>query len=235
MLETALGRISAATVTENDEDGDFYRRFARPGTVSVAPVGGIGIDLARIESARRRPAARTSPQSIVVVGRLTPEKNLDTIVQAFQKVQESRPDATLTFVGSALPGDKPWVVPNRAGLHNTGWTNDPYPIVAAADLLVVASRREGFSMAVAEALLLGVRVVAVSNRGVRQIERHNLDGLTVVANDWRLLADAMESSLALRSGTETDPALSKSWSVEHAVRFQKDVILRMFEATAITQ
>ncbi len=235
MLETALGRASAATVTENDEDADFYRRFARTDTVVVAPVGGIGIDLARIESARRSPAARTSSPSIVVVGRLTPEKNLDVIVQAFEKVQESLPDATLTFVGSTLPGDATWVVPSRTGLHNAGWTNDPYPIVAAADLLVAASRREGFSMAVAEALLLGVRVVAVTNRGVRQIERHNVDGLVVVGNDWRQLAKAMKFSLALRGSIKPDPVLAALWSVEHAVRFQTDVVLRVFEATAVTR
>jgi glycosyltransferase involved in cell wall biosynthesis len=235
ILETALGRASAATVTENDEDADFYRRFARPGTVFVAPVGGIGIDLARIESARRSPAIRASSPSIVVVGRLTPEKNLDVIVQAFQKVRESRPGATLTFVGSALPGEAPWEVPDRAGLHKAGWTDDPYPIVAAADLLVQASRREGFSMAAAEALLLGVRVVAVTNRGVRQIERHNVDGLAVVANDWRQLADAMERSLALGGSTMPDPALAESWSVEQAVRFQTAVILKVLEATPVTR
>jgi glycosyltransferase involved in cell wall biosynthesis len=220
----------------NDEDADFYRRFARPGTVFVAPVRGIGIDLARIESARRCPAIRASlSASIVVVGRLTPEKNLDVIVQAFQKVQESRPDATLTFVGATLPGEAPWVVPDRAGLHNAGWIDDPYPIVAAADLLVMASRREGFPMAVAEALLLGVPVVAVSNRGIRQIERHNVDGLAVVANDWRQLAEAMESSLTLRSSIVPDQTLAESWSVEHAVRFQTDVILKVLERNPVTR
>ena len=234
-LETALGRASAATVTENDDDADFYRRFARPGTVFVAPVGGIGIDLARIESARRRPAIRTSSPSIVAVGRLTTDKNLDAIVQAFQKIQETHPDATLTFVGSTLPGEPSWAVPDQPGLHNPGWIDDPYPVVAAADLLVMASRREGFPMAVAEALLLGVRVVAVTNRGIRQIERHNVDGLIVVANDWRQLADALESSLALRSSSKPDPALADSWSVEHAIRFQTNVIFKVLEATPVTQ
>jgi glycosyltransferase involved in cell wall biosynthesis len=231
LLETAVGRASAATVTENDEDAEFYRRFARPGTVFVAPVGGIGIDLTRIESARRRPAKRVSSPSIVVVGRLTPEKNLDVIVEAFRKVQESFPEATLTFVGSTLAGEAPWVVPERPGLHTTGWIDDPYPVVAAADLLVLASRREGFSMAAAEALLLGVPVVAVSNRGVRQLQRQDVHGLAVVANDWQQLASAMDFSLKLGGHIEPDPTLAECWSIGNALRFQTDVILKVLESS----
>jgi glycosyltransferase involved in cell wall biosynthesis len=230
-LEMSLCKASVATVTENEEDADFYRRFARSGSVFVAPVGGIGIDLAKIESARSSTVTSTSP-SIVVVGRLTPEKNLDIIVQAFEKVQASHPDATLTFVGSALPGEPAWVVPNRAGLHRVEWTNDPYPIVAASNLLVHASRREGFSLAVAEALLLGVRVVAVTNRGVRQIERQNVDGLVVVPNDQLQLAEAMESSLTRQGRVEPGSALAESWSIESAVRFQREIVTSVLGATA---
>ena len=157
------------------------------------------------------------------------------IVRAFKKVQERRPDATLTFVGSALPGEAPWVVPDIPGLRKVGWTDDPYPIVASADLLVQASRREGFSMAVAEAILLGVRVIAVPNRGVRQIERRKIDGLLVVANDWRHLADAMESCLARSGPIDASSGLAESWSVEHAVGFHTDVILKTLEANPGTR
>ncbi len=225
-LESTLCRLSAATITENDEDARFYKRFARAGTVAVAPVGGIGIDLKRVEAAKIQPLSQGSSPSIVVVGRLTKEKNLDLIVRAFQEVRANRPNAGLTFVGSPLPGDAAWRVPNEAGISHTPWAEDPYPIIAGADLLVLASRREGFSMAAAEALLLGVPVVAVNNRGVRQLIRHHVRGLSVVGNNSSEMATAIEHALRLASKVEQDERLGASWSTEAAVGFHRSVVLR---------
>ena len=103
----------------------------------------------------------------MVVGRLTPDKNLDLVVSAFAKFRLRHPNATLTFVGAAMPGELAWHVPQLPGIASRPWVSDPYPMIAGADLLVSASRREGFALGVAEALALGVPAAAVSNRGVR--------------------------------------------------------------------
>ncbi len=225
-FESTLARLSAATVTENEEDARFYRRHCRAGTVSVAPVGGIGIDLSRIEAAQRAPKVLGPSPSIVVLGRLTPEKNLDVIVRAFARLRTFHPGASLTFVGSALPGDRVWTVPSQPGVAQVNWLDDPYPIIAGADLMVLASRREGFSMSAAEALLLGVPVVAVTNRGVREIERHNAKGLIVVSNSWQELERAMDSVLSRTSAFEQDRHLAQRWSQASAIAFHKDVVAK---------
>ena len=231
-FESALARLSAATVTENEEDAEFYRRHCRAGTVSVAPVGGIGIDLTRIEAARHAPKVVGPSPSIVVLGRLTPEKNLDVIVRAFAKLRTVHASAGLTFVGSALPGDRVWTVPSGPGVAHLKWLDDPYPIIAGADLMVLASRREGFSMSAAEALLLGVPVVAVTNRGVREIQRHDAKGLVVVSNSWEQLGQAMEACLNQTSTFEQDPQLAQRWSQTSAIAFHRDVVMRELACAA---
>jgi glycosyltransferase involved in cell wall biosynthesis len=149
------------------------------------------------------------------------------VVNAFREVRRRRPSASLTFVGSALPGERAWKVPAGEGISHQEWLANPYPIIAGADLLVSASRREGFSMAAAEALLLGVPVVAVTNRGARQIQRTENKHLTLVPNDSVALAEAMLSSVALPKVGTIDERLASIWSTQSAVQWHTDLIRKV--------
>jgi glycosyltransferase involved in cell wall biosynthesis len=228
-VEGVLGRASAATVTENEEDAEFYRRIAGQRPVSVAPVGGIGMDLDRLAAALRSPQ-RVAPQpSVVVVGRLTPDKNLDLVVSAFGRFRLRHPHATLTFVGAALPGEPAWRVPQAPGIVSLPWLPNPYPIIAGADLVVSASRREGFALGVAEALALGVPAAAVSNRGVRQLQRCGVTALTSCPPSAHALANAMDRAIGRGALPDERARLGSMWSRENAVTFHREVVHRALE------
>src|SRR5580704_1188520 len=66
-VEGALGHLSTFTVTENEEDAKFYRRVAGKRQVSVAPVGGVGLDLDRLAAAIRSPERVAEAPSVVAV------------------------------------------------------------------------------------------------------------------------------------------------------------------------
>jgi glycosyltransferase involved in cell wall biosynthesis len=100
----------------------------------------------------------------VFVGRLAKEKGLDAFVDAWPIVRRDRPEARLVLVGDG---------PERAGLaaqveslglqgHVTfaGTSTDPSSYLRAADLFVLPSREEGMSIALLEAMALGVPLVA---------------------------------------------------------------------------
>jgi glycosyltransferase involved in cell wall biosynthesis len=128
-------------------------------------------------------------------------------------------------LGSAQPGDRPWAVPVGEGIAHMGWLANPAPVIAGADVLVTASRREGFPMVVAEALLVGVPVVSVTNRGSRQIQRTaGSDRLVLVGNDAKALAEAMLGSLSLSKRHSIDAGLAYGWSEESAVRWHTSLI-----------
>ena len=222
-VEGSLARLAAHTVVQNADDARFYARVVSPGKLTISPVGGIGVDVDRLEEARQTPVRVAEEPSLVVLGRLTAEKNLDLVVQAFRLLRDRISAATLTFVGSPAVGDRPWHVPDDVGIAHLPWADNPYAILAGADLLVSASRREGFGMNVVEALSLGVPVVAVSNRGAREIMRTGARGLTLVEADSEALASAMYRALKHHSHFNNDDLLSR-WSRDNAVRFHARLI-----------
>jgi len=223
-LEAILARLSSVTVCVNEEDAGFYRRVGAASMVLMAPVGGIGLDFSRLSPAAARPVRIAPWPAIVVVGRLTSDKNLDRVVDAFRIVQRGEPRASLTFIGSPMPGDHPWVVPVGRGIFHLSWLADPYRYIAGADLMVSASRREGFPMALAEALALGVPVVAVSNRGTRQLQRSGPSGLILTTPQPRLLALAMEETLARFANKQIEVKPGPHWSQETALNFYQQAI-----------
>ena len=68
-----------------------------------------------------------------------------------------------------------------------GFQENPYKYVSKADLFVCSSRREGFSTAVSEALVLGVPVVSTDCSGARELlGEHDEYGLVTENNEEAL-------------------------------------------------
>jgi glycosyltransferase involved in cell wall biosynthesis len=230
--ESALARLSRYTITENADDAIFYRRFARPESVAVAPVGGLGLDVPKLHRASSLPKRLATAPCVLVVGRLTPDKNGDLAVEAFRLLRSRFPGASLIFIGQTLPGEKAWSVPRIDGISHMAWVDDVYPYLAGADALLSASTREGFSLVVAEALAVGTPAVAVSNRGSREVRRHTLTELfRVVSPNASAIAEALGEVLGKRL-TEADQAhLRDIWSADVAINFHAEAIGKVLGRT----
>jgi glycosyltransferase involved in cell wall biosynthesis len=183
----------------------------------------MGLDLELLRVAREAPTRFAQSPSIAVVGRLTADKNLDLIVQAFVQVRRRIPTATLTFIGSPVSGDRPWEVPREPNIEHIPWVANPYPLIAGADVLVSGSRREGFPLGVAEALAMNVPVVAVANRGTRQQHRDHPSGLRLVAPRPSAMAEALIETLSQRKPALVEPP--ETWSQDSAIAFHTAVVL----------
>jgi glycosyltransferase involved in cell wall biosynthesis len=224
--EIALARLSSATVTLNEEDCYFYQRLARARRVVKAPVGGMGIDMRRLRAASSvssRKSYRGSP-CLLYLGRLTRDKNLDLLLQAWLTARQTLPNLRLRLVGSALPGDKSWTPPLMPGLELFPWSADPAMAIIEGDVLISPSPREGFSMAVAEAISLGIPVIAVTNRGTRSIARQGLGDLLLVSSDQAALALGIVSVIHRLGDTPPPPLLPECWSTSTAVAFHLRVL-----------
>jgi len=106
----------------------------------------------------------------VTVGRLDEGKNHRLLIEAFAKIRRDR--MRLWIVGDGpLRGALETLAEEEAGdaVRFFG-TRDPFPLLAAADLFVFASRREGLPNVLIEALACGLPVISTDCRsGPREI------------------------------------------------------------------
>jgi glycosyltransferase involved in cell wall biosynthesis len=115
---------------------------------------------------------RAAPRA-VFVGRLAPEKGLDTLLNAWPSVRSSYPEARLIIFGE---GPERTALEARAralaltpgpgqAVELPGTAADVTEELRVADLFVLPSREEGMSIALLEAMALGIPLVASSVPG----------------------------------------------------------------------
>jgi glycosyltransferase involved in cell wall biosynthesis len=139
---------------------------------------------------------RAASRRVIGVGRLSPEKGFDLLIDAFSRIAERNPEWRLEIYGEGPQRASLEVMIWRRGLHQRialpGETRDVWSVLARAELFVLPSYTEGFGIALAEAMAAGVAPVVVDCGAAAQtIVRHGVDGLRV-PRSAEALAAAME-------------------------------------------
>lgn len=135
--------------------------------------------------------------TILFVGRVAGDKGVNELVEAFERVHSRHADTRLVVVGpdeQSIDPLKPWVAKRIAegeGILTTGRQTDVRPWMAAADMLVLPSYREGFPNVVIEAGAMGLPSVVTNINGAREIIIEGENGLIVEAHD----ADGLERAI----------------------------------------
>lgn len=171
----------------------------------------IGIDLSRFT--RQRPASlgpgsaplgkNVTRPTILYVGNLLREKGVLDLLQAFYKLKDLEP--CLIYVGGG-PLAKELLLRVRAlGLSGSVRLFGPQSperipdFLAAADVVVLPSYREGLPLTVVEALACCVPVVATNVGGIPEVIEHKETGLLVAPGDVAGLAEAIRWVLTNRA------------------------------------
>jgi glycosyltransferase involved in cell wall biosynthesis len=130
---------------------------------------------------------------VLAVCRLEPQKGLDVAVRALPEIRRRHAEATLVVLGEgpqheelarlARELDVPVLLPGRVP-DVTAW-------LRRADLLVHPARWEGFGLALLEAMLVSLPVVATRVSSIPEIVVDGETGLLVPADDASALAAAV--------------------------------------------
>ena len=197
-----LARPEVVYTSEHDRRTDG-RRFQRR---HVVP---LGIDSDRFLAPPRAP--RSEAPVIGNVARLAPQKGQRTLVEAAPHVLARHPDATFVIVGEGELGDELHRVAVDLGVADSftfaGARNDIPELLSTFDVFAFPSHFEGLSLAVIEAQVAGVPVVATPVGGIRETVVQNETGVLVEPGKPEELAAAIVSLLddpdeGLRLATE---------------------------------
>lgn len=188
------------TLTEGAK-ADLVANFGVPASRIVALGTNAVIDPAteaRLAAVRPEHTARQRGR-IVSVGRLSPEKDHLTLIEAMRRLPPASP-AHLVIVGDGPRRARLEARVAELGLAQTisfaGHDPDPFARLLSAELFVSASRFEGFGNAIVEALACGTPVVATDCPfGPREILADGRYGRLVPVGDPGALAGAIAQSL----------------------------------------
>jgi glycosyltransferase involved in cell wall biosynthesis len=214
LCDMLIARLNSHTFTDSVSQRDF---LVREGVVAASRISVIGsgslagVDIRRFDAARFSPSANDAMRQqlgipadakvLLFVGRVTPEKGVGELMQAFLKLQAHYPELYLVLVG-------PYEADGRAVVEShltpacvervkvLGLQAAPEQYMAIADLLCLPSYREGFGTVVIEAAAMGVPTVGTAIYGLTDAIVDGETGLLVPVQNADALAEAIRSLLA---------------------------------------
>ena len=134
------------------------------------PLGGGALKLTLYPDYQRQHLPDASDGAVfVTMGRLSPEKNHENLIRAFQRVCQTHPESRLYIIGDGMLRTRLRRLCDRLGLSDrvifTGNLSNPFAIMRRCDCFVFPSRYEGQGLVVLEARILGLPIL-VSNFSV---------------------------------------------------------------------
>ena len=157
---------------------------------------------------------------IVACGRLSWIKGWDLILNSVDNLKKRGIDCRVIFVGDGEDRDKVVKKAQRLGIANliqiTGFIpNKKVSIyLNAADLCVVGSHREGWSLAMLEILACGKPLVSTDVSGAKDMISQGENGFIVNERNPRLFADAILKTLELKHAKEVSLKIADRYSIK---------------------
>jgi glycosyltransferase involved in cell wall biosynthesis len=243
MMRLAAARTAKVIPVSDALNEYLVHRVGVPsGMVETVP---NGVDCARFRPHASRASLRSElglgAETVLVgaVARLVWVKNLPNLLHAFARVAAAVGRSHLVIVGDGPLRAELLALVRVLGLegrvHFLGGRPDPEEIFPQFDLFVLASRAEGTSMSILEAMASGVPVVATAVGGTPALLDHGNAGVLVPSEDPGALAGAVISVLgdSTRRAVLGEAGLSRArgpFSLAHMVDRYQEVYARVIGA-----
>ena len=137
---------------------------------------------------------------VLIVGRLSPEKDHGTLLEALRRVRSVAPEAHLAIVGDGPERPKIEAAVRALGLAGavtlTGQVPSAELYYGIADICVLSSLSEGSPNALLEAMATGAPVVATAVGGIPEMVTNGESALLIQPGDCQAMTGAIAALLA---------------------------------------
>jgi glycosyltransferase involved in cell wall biosynthesis len=190
-LDWVLAHLATGTLADSPSQREFLiqSKVVNPNRIQVIGNGSIaGVNINRFRrneeyryDIRRELALNKSDLMFLFVGRLSRDKGILDLVQAFSRVALEHEHLHLMIVGPDEQGIDTELrllaarFPNR--VHRVGFTEHPERYMSSADVFVLPSYREGFGTTIIEAACSGLPAVASKIYGITDAVEDGVSGV----------------------------------------------------------
>ncbi|MFA5859805.1 MAG: glycosyltransferase family 4 protein [Elusimicrobiota bacterium] len=159
----------------------------------------------------------------IYTGRLQPGKGLEFMVKTWKNVLIKDSTAKLLIVGDGVLIDELKNLADECGITNnvifTGRVNDVPDYLRAADVFVTASKGEGMSNALLEALSCGIPAVVTDIPANTVLVKNRVNGLVYSIDDTEMFVNIVnrlmsEAGLSQKLGTAAHESVLAKYSVD---------------------
>jgi glycosyltransferase involved in cell wall biosynthesis len=167
---------------------------------------------------------------VVMVARLAYQKGIDYLIEVVKQVLEKRKDIHFVVLGDGPYESQveQWAKEAAVDSHLKfeGYSANPYQYLFGADIFLLTSRWEALPIAIAEALQVGLPVVATDTGGVKELVSPDM-GRILAVGDVNGLA---QSILEICGDDELRKSMSdKAYQVSQEERFSIPHVHNRFE------
>ena len=170
--------------------------------------------------------------NIISVAKIVPSKGYDRLMKIHKKLIEENIKNHIYILGIGEEKEKYEKYLAENNLTDTftflGYRDNPYKYVKKADLYVCSSRREGFSTAVTEALIVGTPVVSTNCSGAYELLGENNEYGIVTENNEDALYEGIKKMLTtpdlLDAYAAKEKERGKAFSTEKTVKAVEEML-----------
>ena len=206
-------------------------RASAPWLKADVPVIPNGIEFDVVDQAAA--ADLSLPNDAIAVGFIGAfemRKGIIDFAEAWPRIAEAIPQAHAVIAGAgAREADFRAALERAPRVHWLGFRRDAVSVMKALDVLVFASRFEGFGLVLAEAMAAGVTPVAYATSNIPEIVEDGVTGLLVEAGNSAQLAAAViracrDNALRHRVGEAARAHVREHFSAERMVEAHEKLL-----------
>jgi len=214
--------------------GDMTRQMVETG-IDPRKIHTIlnGIDTSFFSFARPNPGTNA-----VTVARLSPEKDIGTLIRAVAIIRETCPSFQLEIAGDGVCMAELQTMVRELGLEDQvrflGQVCDVRAVLERSSLFILPSLREGVSLTLLEAMACGLPVVATRVGGTPEVVVDGETGLLVLSGSHEELARAVLSLLqdpdgSRRMGEAARRRIEQYFDISRMIAKYEDIYMAYFE------
>ena len=200
-VEKWLAKYTDTQITITQEDYDLAKRKFKIKDLHL--VHGVGLDeekfnilISNEEKENLKQELKIDDKSVVCtyVAELNKNKNQQLLIKAIKRLKDDNNNVTLLLVGKGKYEQRLLKLIKKLNIEDDvkllGYRSDIVKILSITDIYLASSLREGLPVNVMEAMYMGLPIIAVDNRGHRELVQHNENGFIVEQNS------AMENNMS---------------------------------------